>query len=108
MTDWPDSNRGSVIDPDDPRAHFDANEEFDDVPFHGYLFDETTYWDGMTNVQEAAVNRNVVNADEIIASMMSGDDRTYWDGRTTVQEAAVNQDVENADEFLASMISDEY
>jgi hypothetical protein len=108
MTDLPEANRGSVMDPDDPRAHFDADEEFDDVPFHGYLFDETTYWDGMTNVQEAAVNRNVVNADEIIASMMNDDDRTYWDGRTTVQEAAVNQDVENADEFLASMISDEY
>ena len=59
-------------------------------------------------MQEAAVNRNVVNADEIIASMMNDDNRTYWDGRTTVQEAAVNQDVENADEFLASMISDEY
>ena len=62
------AERGESMDQDDPRAHMDPSSAFDNVPYHGVLFDELDGWDGFESVEEAAINRNAAQAEELLES----------------------------------------
>ena len=103
-------NAGSFIDSDDPRSHWTADDEFDDVPFHGYVPGATTNWEGFTTVEEDSINRDDMDTEQLLASLMpdvlSEEAMRNWDGSTTWQEAAINSNAMNADELLASIMPD--
>ena len=78
--------RGSIIDPDDPRAHLLSGENFEDVPYHGYVFEEACetqreQFDGHIDCAESIINfsSRQEDADAFLNAIFAGDDEVVED-----------------------------
>ena len=65
-------DRGSVVDGDDPRSHLHAEEEFEDVPYHGYVFEcDEPDWNGLAgNPTDHVLNFQERSAQEMVDGFM--------------------------------------